>query len=218
MRAQALRLTTVKSPVYVPDVIKALQERYGFVQVPTTAEAILPRDTSTTPIVLGHGKFMHEGRPIIIQSLRLFANGITVETSISTDDADIVADDILHLGETFVTPISTPKFYVSQLEVILDHGIEPLAPAGERIAYTLESMLENYGHEALPPFHLIALGMNVDPSKAMTPADFRLERRLGVPYEANVYFSQAPLRTPDHLAALEEIEEILRENADSAKR
>jgi hypothetical protein len=51
--------------------------------------------------------------------------------------------------------------------------------------------------------------MNLDPSKLPLLLDFRVERRVGAPYDQNVYYSGAPLRTADHVAVLEEFERAM---------
>jgi hypothetical protein len=40
------------------------------------------------------------------------------------------------------------------------------------------------------------------------PNRFTLERRIGLPFSANVFFSQAPLKSGDHLALLEALEAL----------
>jgi hypothetical protein len=49
-----------------------------------------------------------------------------------------------------------------------------------------------------------------DPLVAVEIADFLIERRSSMPYEANRYFCSAPLSTTEHVQLLERIEEIAR--------
>jgi hypothetical protein len=42
----------------------------------------------------------------------------------------------------------------------------------------------------------------------MKPAPFRLERRAGLGFDTNLYVSQAPLRTADHIKLLEQLEKL----------
>ncbi len=41
-----------------------------------------------------------------------------------------------------------------------------------------------------------------------TPGAFKIERWVNEPYEANVYIASAPIKTRDHLALLEGLEEL----------
>jgi hypothetical protein len=41
------------------------------------------------------------------------------------------------------------------------------------------------------------------------PTSFRIERRVGVPFHANLYYAQAPLPTAEHLRLLERFEKLV---------
>ncbi len=59
---------------------------------------------------------------------------------------------------------------------------------------------------------LYTFRLNFDPSRIpgrlgpINPTNFLIERRVGVPYERNRYFSQANTTTEKHLELLEQIE------------
>jgi hypothetical protein len=201
--AQAIRFITLKSEVYVPDIIEQLRKRYGFVRLPVTAEDLLPANDK--PVTLGHGRFVHDTRTIIVRNLDISRNLIAVETGTETDDADLVVEDILTAGVDLVTPIEA-RLYRSQLEVVLEPQLGELFP---RLGRALASVLTLYGAPEPPPFQVSVFGMSIDPSQFTLPCDFRIERRANFTYDQNVYFAQAPMRTADHIVTLREFEAAL---------
>lgn len=85
-------------------------------------------------------------------------------------------------------------------------GILPYLPARKQSAIFFQARK--------PPAILSApkvgrLGFWWDPVSASTQSHFQLERTIGVPFSEQRYYSRAPLQTEDHLALLEEFEEIL---------
>jgi len=218
MNVRAILLSSVvralgtKSVVYVPAIINALHQRYGFVRVPTSAAEILPPEN--TPVILSHGNLVHDGRTIVIQSLKLYSRAAIAETVGATEDSERVIDDVFDcLATTIGYDVSEPgtnRIYGSQLEIGLEVSLEGYFYMLHKIGAVVAEAMGRYGI-TLPPLQLYSLGMNIDPTMAPLICDFRIERRVGVPYEAGVYFSQAPLRTSDHVSALEEFERTMRD-------
>jgi hypothetical protein len=70
-----------------------------------------------------------------------------------------------------------------------------------------------YGLKECPAYEFGGFSMNIDVIKSEDlkpmPQPFAIERRVGSTYDEKKYFSQAPLRTQDHQAVLEQIEQIL---------
>jgi hypothetical protein len=84
-----------------------------------------------------------------------------------------------------------------------------LNPALPKIANVLtERTSAGMRHPFL--FEPTAVLFNVDTSQAKSPpAMFSIERRVDVPFEENTYFSQAPLRTAEHIEILNTFEASL---------
>lgn len=210
--AQALRFTSIRPPLYKPDLVRRIQAQYGFVGAPTTAQELLPLDP-TEPLVFTHGKLSLGDRTIVVDKLSVFAQALSV-ASASTEDADLFLEDILQWSPTSVgrvfAEISPRKIYISQLEVMLDAALERCFPMAVQFGQTLSALFKAYGYEQeVPRFQVYSLGMTPDPALLRLACEFRIERRVGVPYESNVYFAQAPLRTADHIVILEQFEQIL---------
>jgi hypothetical protein len=211
LSAQAIRPVVTAPAVYIPDVVEALKDRYGFVVVPHTPEQVLNRESLT----FGHGKFVHEQRTMLIVSLKIFAQAFLVETGTSTEDSDLVIDDLLKWLPTSglsvtVHELGTGRIYMSHLEVALSVPLEHWFPMTAKIGEMIADSFRRQGRsQEVPPFQVYFLGMNVDPTNVPHPCDFRIERRLNVPYVENKYFAQAPLTTAEHITILRAVEEAV---------
>jgi hypothetical protein len=211
LSAQAIRPAVTAPAVYIPDVIEALKERYGFVVVPQTPEQVLNRESLT----FAHGKFVHEQRTILIASLKIFAQAFLVETGNSTEDSDLVIDDLLKWLPTSglsvtLRELGAARIYMSHLEVALSVPLEHWFPMTAKIGEMIADSFRRQGRsEEVPPFRVYSLGMNVDPLSVPHFCDFRIERRLNVPYAENKYFAQAPLTTAEHITILRALEEAV---------
>jgi len=211
--AQSVRRVTARSRLYMPDVIAAIEKRYAFVKTPTTFEEIVPAEGAVT---FKHGKLEHRNGMIVIDTLQLHQQLVIAETGISTDDADAVLGDLLSedMGLMADDP-HHPKMYASQLEVQSDMAFRfasgPAAALTMNMAESVKSYFpEQFADHWPAAFELASVAMQPDPTKFVLPCEFRVERRVGHPYSAGVYFSQAPLRTAHHIAALEKFEEAVK--------
>lgn len=214
LSAKALRYVVIKSGIYIPDVVRALQDRYGFVGVPASREQMFPVNQ---PVVFSHGKMVHNERNVVVLTLEIYPTGLLVETATSTDDCDLFIDDLLEWGVSndwksggFAPPW---RPYASQLELALDVPLERCFPMVNKIGEMMAAPFKEYHMESVPPFQVHSLGMNVDPTRFSMLCDFRIERRVKVAYTQNAYFSQAPLKTHHHTAILEELERDLKKAA-----
>jgi hypothetical protein len=216
--ARFVAVTTAK--VYMPDVVKTVQDRYGFVGPPQTAEEMLaPLDPAQNqPLIFQHGKFVQGQRAIIIDRLEIYSHLTAVDTSTSTDDGDLVLDDLLALNPEVLKESLTRRVYISRLEIVLDASLDAVSPGAAALGASLTAMLSQYLDEEAPaaPFRVASFALLTDPAQRVLPCDFRVERRVKTPFDMNRYYSQAPLRTSDHLAALEQFENYLRTAAQAA--
>lgn len=211
LRAETLRPVVIPGPVYLPKVLAALKERYGFVRMPTPEQALSA--DSATGIVMSHGAWdAGGGRTVLIREVKILLQAVTVDAADSTDDAELVFSDFLSWAESFGLKVIQidPKrrAYASHIECTLDapldHGFRMLDAIGSRIASFLTEY--NWHDQQLPPLRVHSVGMNLE---LPLLSDFGVARRLNIPYDQNVYFSQAPLTTRDHTAVLEEFERVM---------
>jgi hypothetical protein len=199
---------------YRLDLVNRLRDRYSFIKVPTTVDELLGVDPAEG-IKFQHGKFVRDDRSFVVELLQFLASPagtpiIVCDTRTSTDDCDLFLDDYVkqaNLARPDVITLTEPTLYLSQIEFTMERSIKdlcrsPLTDVGQ----SLHSMLAGYGQKT-PPFEPTGIVVNFDQIGfgGIPPAHFSLERRTGFRHEANTYFSQAPLRTQDHVAVLKHL-------------
>jgi hypothetical protein len=151
---------------------------------------------------------------VLIQYFGIEATSIGAMTRSSTDDVDSFLDHFIPwMKQRYGIDEkrqSSPAYH-SQLEFVLDKVLsdkfKPLQTIGEMIA----KLMQDYGVDC-PTFEMTSLSMHFDQTQYRLkplPLAFAVERRVGVPFAENKYYSTAPLKTSDHKALLEYLEKIL---------
>ncbi len=220
MKATVLRAAAFRSlgprlfdAVILAELIEAVKARYNFRQVPTLAEL------AEKPGNFGYGELKRGDVLIVIEQMVISyvgvqATSVAASTSTSTEDSDFFLDDIIGwFGEKYRLDTASPfaPAYQSSLEAVFREAItdrfEKLRPVGQQIA----QFVKRYGVQNCPDFVLEGLSMHFELSPALIPSPvaFSIQRRIGSRYADNKYFSQAPLKTKDHEAVLEQLETIL---------
>jgi hypothetical protein len=168
------------------------------------------------PILLPNGSIEVNGETVT--SLRVeiapdFANINII--ALTTDDGDQIANAIVEVLEQefgFKDLKKASRIYASnlvfQFERGLEHYLEILTKIQKAIA---PAMRASVGVELDPMFERLTFAFDplALPSSKVQAAGFIIERRAGVPYSENRYFSGAPIRTQDHIRLLEQIEKLL---------
>lgn len=206
---------------HAPSAIHMVQERYSFGYAPDLRRAW--EDIQKDGLRFQLGKFMHGNKAINIKEFTVYNDGLVV-TAFNTDDAEIFLKDILAWSKE-VFGMRDPKttvrtLYVSQLLVEFRSSLNPILDGFEVITGQLNKYLKaSYGIEE--PVQFSGLGLNYDRSEVpawQNVAQFLLERRIGYPYSKNRYFTEAPLRTQEHLNLLQVIESVVEDSQPSTKK
>jgi hypothetical protein len=91
---------------------------------------------------------------------------------------------------------------VSQLDVEMQFSLAAVNPRLEKLAIMLSSDVKPIdGKRRDFDFGVLNLWTE-DVNPATSPAYFRFERKIGLPFSINRYFSQAALKTDQHLRFL----------------
>ncbi len=199
--------------VILAELIEAIKGKYNFRQVPTLAEV------SQKPANFGYGEVKRNDSLIVIEQLVVSYQGVqttsvAASTRTSTDDSDFFLDDVMGwVGERFhlnIAPVFPPAYH-SSLEVVFSEAISRRFQELQPIAQQMTNLVKSYGSKNCPDFELEGLSMHFEPNPTLLPSPlaFSVQRRVGAPYKDNKYFSQAPLKTSDHKAVLEQFEKIL---------
>jgi len=195
------------------DVIRKIKERYQFLKAPERYEEMFPNPLlPEQPITFQGGKFTIGKRDVGIATLQFLPGMFFVDTQTSTDDADAILEDYISTANKenpdSLTPTG-PSYYLSQIEVNMEK-VPDLPSPYQDATQIIDRFLADYG-STVPKYAFWGMNLNLDPHGlgVMAPAFFALERRVGFPFSAKVFFSQAPLRTKDHLVVLEKIDSII---------
>src|SRR5882724_2882205 len=166
-----------RSPV---PLIKALEDKYGFAQVPRTIEEM----NLQTGVNFLQGYFNDK----LIDKLSVYSNGFLVESKHDTDLMDEFLDDLL----AWVPPqfeievIQTGvRSYLSQLEVAMPIDIGVAFNKFSDVGRLLASALKEYGQVA-EDYQISSLRMHYDlvGKTDATSREFVFERRAAEPYTA----------------------------------
>ena len=203
-----LHIVSGQENVFVPDFVRGFQETFRFVDVPLKLEDF---DTANKGATFRHGFF----KGAVIDLFQIYDNGVLAEGKVSTDICDDFLDAVLawaaeKFALAYADEASQRRAYVSELETVSDKELMKTLSKLKAIGELLGEKVTSYGRKC-PPFHPsgIHLAPNFNEEGVNAAGRFLLERRGGIPFERNVYFSTAPLSTRDHMSVLERLEEGL---------
>jgi hypothetical protein len=159
------------------------------------------------------GSFVNSKGANVLVSISIYNNGLIADASSSTDDADeflqqAAGEIAKNFGPT--VPPNVGRAYLSQLEVESEFSFVTFNP---KIAPLLESLSASVTTVDRKPrkFDFGALQFwNEDTNPVTSPAYFRFERKIGLPFSSNRYFSQAALKTHEHLEFLKTLESVFK--------
>jgi hypothetical protein len=180
----------------------AIQKVFQFAQVPTS----LPQAGSG--FEFKEGSLKTDSGALVVTAFQVYQDGLSVVVPSTTRNADTALQAALEVFLSIgVREPVTPSlhYYVSSIVADFDKSLDNLIPQ-----WLLKSLSNAMPIEGVA--HFLALHSNFDASKIrgrlgpINPTNFRLERRIGIPYDQNRYFSLANTTTEKHLDLLEEIE------------
>jgi len=189
--------------IFLPDAFQALLNRYRFQKFPTKEE-LYQGDT----FLFNQGVFEDIG----IIEFGLYPDGLVVSSRANTTVLDLFIQDVLKWAERDLGIVETdipPKerHYESTLVVSLQIKEEKSFPYLANLNSSLTAYQENYGLRTFA-FSFSAIQVANDPTTygGRKPVPFTIARRVNVPFDADIYFATAPLKTDDHIAVLEALE------------
>jgi hypothetical protein len=194
------------------EMFKKLNERYNFAKSP---QHPLDVDPKTSTLMFQLGTFTNSAKKSVNVTLGIYNNGISGETTSSTDDVtEFLQDLTAWMGKEYglQLPPDFKKGYLSQITVELDVSLAlaALNPKLQTISGMLSAKTTTLDGKPRQ-FEVGAINFwPEDVGAQLAPAPFRLERKWGVPFSSNQYFSLAPLETGQHVAVITEMERILR--------
>jgi hypothetical protein len=189
--------------LYAPDAFAKLIERYSFVKYPSPDQVL--------PYTFGIGKFQNTQ----ITELSIYNDGITASSASDTDLLDTFIDDLLAWAARELQLIEAPankpeKYYESSIVVKSTTNLASVAELRSGLSNILQPALEAAKIDAALQLSGLIFDFDLPRVQSLKRKPFRLtiDRRLGVPFSENVFYSQAPFRTKDHVEVLASLEKI----------
>jgi len=205
---------------YLPQAAAALTKEFGFIGMPTAGE-LVPSDPNKG-ITFRNGKLEAADRLIPIDIFQIYPNGLSVTTHSNTTDSDLVLTHILEWAKsTFNLEVEYFKpgiGHSSQLEIRLQKSLPKLFPFLSEIGTAITKGLDDWWDNK-PSYELVTVNFWHDKTKSpqFAPMAFRLDRRENVPFEHEVYYSEAPMSTNNHIDVLNKLESVCLEALENWK-
>jgi hypothetical protein len=205
-------------PPPMQDVINLIRATYQFANFPI----IQPGINLAGPFIFSAGRFSHEDKTFAIAQLIMLQGGDIVGTA-STDDSELVINHLMALLDGQfgfrLAQANIKRSYLSAVVVEFDDTFSVYIEKIGRMELAINRLLPPDAKERR--FKNFGFGLTditgptviLDQLSRIENADFSIERRAGQTFFSNRFYCLAPMRTDDHLRALEQIEEIARGDA-----
>lgn len=193
--------------LFFPDVVREVTQLMSFQKFPRSFDDWNAED--------GAQFFAGKWGKIVVDRLVFYNDGVLLETKAGTDESKRISLEILDwsrekLGTTFKPEIIREWAYVNNLTF---RSNVPLLVTGplERLTKGINEEIAKF---LLQPTIYEPTGINLAHDQLLRKhgrASFTIQRRSGVPFTDNKYYSEAPLPTAAHLALLEQYEKDVAE-------
>lgn len=199
-------LTPYGGPFF-PEVVKELVQKANFQKFPHTLDEWKSDD--------GAQFFGGKWEKTVIEKMVLYTDGLLVDTQAGTAESRRVLQGILAWAQDKFGIVYGPKTvrewaYVNNLTFRSDVPLLITGPI-ERLAKSITGEVSSLvGRETVYE----PTGFNIAHDQLLRKhgrASFNIQRRAGVPFTDNKYYSEAPLQTETHIALLEQYEKDVAE-------
>ncbi len=189
--------------VFFPDLVAKLVEKCRFQKYPQTIQDF--DEQKGVEFLAG----VWDG--VNVEKLTVYNNGILLDTRVSTAISEGILAEALawakQLGLTYRPDMIKRWGYLSNFTFYSDVPLLGPEAAITTLARRVSEKVAQRATDANLNYKPTRLDLDFDRSQINFPiAPFTIQRRTIVPFSENKYFSEAPLRSEDHLALLEEFE------------
>lgn len=142
-----------------------------------------------------------------IREIRVFRNAVAIDCQ---EDTDTASDALIAMCDwaaeqysfEWVDVFPMQFGYVSNLEIKLERPQFREFEKLRGVAKALDGAIASYGFK-LPDYTPAGFSLQTDVrTNAISPGQFLIEKRVGHGADENIFYSEAPLRTQDHLDIL----------------
>lgn len=194
------------------EIIEALTGRYKFLKSPDLTKDDVTKDGYK----FASGQFSFESSIFRITEFSIFRDGLVILAT-KTDGSEAFLEDVIAYMQkefSFRDFETKPRrYFLSQIVVEFDRSPERLLKSLEKLTAIISEPLEQiFGMKI--PMKFGRLDFDFDKMTKPNPSPgvvhrFILERRAGIPFEKERFYSAAPMRTAEHEKVLEEIESLI---------
>lgn len=196
-------IVRLNGSAYLPELAQRVIQKYAFLKFPTAEE--IQKETQTFAV----GKF----QGVQINELNVYGDGVIVSGRCDTKQLEDFIEDLFDMvekdfGYTESKILEPEMHFESTIVVRSDRDLSSVITPPQRAVNLIEQVL---GRHTQGQYQLAGIHFETDVKGSPTrrrPVRFNLERRLGVPFSKNVFYTQAPLRTEDHFTLLEGLENL----------
>lgn len=190
---------------YFLPLLMELTKRYNFANIPDVAAAM----KKNAGIVLEHGSYTYGTSGDFQIDLGIYNDGLVGDTKSDTDISDSLLNDVLawlKKEHSFAYPTDMRKTYASKLHFEVSGSLNSLNAKLEKFSKAISSKSQYFGKVDYELGGLNFVAQQVGP---LLPQVFRFEREENRPFSSNRYYSFAAMPTKDHIALIEQLEQIL---------
>jgi len=186
-----------------PELLSWLKECYNFLKIPSSLDDL----DETKALAFLNGSFQTSPENIIGVDLKIYNDGVVVDTRSSTKDNDKFIDEMLSSAAKQFDLVYSPemirkRLYLSELNVRCKRTLQDLNPK-------LKAFTDKISQLVNGEVELCSIGFWAEQNTPAPLAPFRFERKLNAEFSEHRYYAAAPLQTDDHLKLLDELENIL---------
>ncbi len=189
------------------EAVARIAERYQFQYPPSLPERFSELQSSGLNFGLG----MYGDKTVT--ELNIYSDGV-VASSLNTNFSLAFLDDLINWGQKELglreLIDSSQKYYFSQVIVEFEKPASAFIERFDEIARMIGEALEK-NYQVQEPVRFEGVSFGCDKTKlplSFKGTNFRIERRIGKPYDRERYFSESPLPTDQHLELLERMESL----------
>jgi hypothetical protein len=189
--------------VVVAELAQQVVQKFSFLKFPTLDDLLKEGQT------FGLGKF----QGVQITELKVYSDGVIVSGGCNTNILDAFLQELFafikaDFGLDEIRVQEPEKHFESSIMVRAERDLVPILSPPKRVTSLIEQTISGVvGREYEPT--TVYFETDSDPLKLKMrrrPNRFTLERKIGLPFSTNAFYSQAPLKSDDHFALLEALE------------
>jgi len=186
-----------------PELLGWLKDTYRFSRVPSSIDDL----DETKALAFINGSFQISPENIISVDLKVYNDGVVVDTRSSTKASDEFIDEMLtsminQFDLAHSPEIIRKRLYLSELNVRCKGSLPSLNPKLKPFADKISRLVN-------AEVELCSIGFWPGQKTTAPFSPFRFERKLNAEFSENRYYAAAPLQTDDHFELLNELETIL---------